>query len=209
MAMTMNMIFKEKKLLCLLCVVNSFTFEILKKCVLCLHKNHLKPKHERYFFNSLNYMPAASTVCMYIYIHICVFVCVRASTRVCGMWFRFIAFVYSTHYQPYAVFYFSFIFHELKNILRVRNKKRKTPTKWRRTEQQQKNDVKSFFFSHLTFFRIECCCICINVCHMRVIKWAHGFVYVCWFSLLFRLLFLTTRISIARFNERISFAGLT
>lgn len=81
-----------------------------KKCVLCLHKNHLKSKHERHYINSL-------TLCgqvLFVYIGICL--CVEASVSTRDMWFCFIAFVYSTHYQSYVVFHLYIFFVHFSRI---------------------------------------------------------------------------------------------
>lgn len=136
-----------------------------------------------------------------------------ASTRVCGMWFRFIAFVCIQCWLPnvcgiffFTSFYFPFIFHELKNTSSPTTKREKNISQnWIRTEHTKKMTSGLLYFVWL--FSNWMPCVCINVCHMRVIKWAHGYslgMWMCSFSLLFRLLFLTTRIRSIRFNERIS-----
>lgn len=106
------------------------------KCVICLHKIHLNSKCERHYSNCLTHsIHTYDIVCLRHVLCTRCCVCMRSPRVICD--FCFIAFVYSTHYLPYAVFYLycPFIFHELKNTLSVIPKRRRR----RRSEKQRKN----------------------------------------------------------------------
>lgn len=140
-------------------------------------------------------MPAESTVFMCVCLCECVRAFAFASTRVCGMWFRFIAFVYSTHYQTCAVFfwfYFSFIFHELNSIkYEVRNKNKKKERrekhrpKWMRTEH--KKMTSSFFLYFIRLWMLSYMHKCLS--YACVIKWAHGAFFRAFSCVCVRFLF--------------------
>lgn len=79
----------------------------------------------------------------------------------------------------------------MKSETKQKQKKReKHQPKWMRTEH--KKMTSSFFFISFDF---ECCCICINVCHMRVIKWAHGVFFSCVFVCVFVFSFIPATLS--------------
>lgn len=146
-------------------------------------------------------MPAACTVFK------CVYACVRSRPRVfCGKWFRFIVYTVLIA-KRMQYFYFSFIFHESKKKHLLSSKQKAKNTNQMKSHwTQRENDVKLFFIFPFVSFPIFECCVCINICHMRIIKWAHDFS-VC--SFVFSFIPATQSYQCVsqsiRFNERISF----
>lgn len=101
------------------------------------------------------------------------FVCVRPrspSTRVCGMWFRFIAFVRTVLITDSVRYFFYFI---LFSIHFSRTEKNVSQNWMREPNTPKKMTSGLFYFIWLLSNWMRW--VCINVCHMRVIKWAHGY----------------------------------
>lgn len=101
------------------------------------------------------------------------FVCVRPrspSTRVCGMWFRFIAFVHTVLITERVRYFFYFI---LFSIHFSRTEKNISQNWMREPNTPKKMTSGLFYFIWLLSNWMRW--VCINVCHMRVIKWAHGY----------------------------------
>lgn len=136
---------QKKKFVCLLCVVNSLTFFFFEKCVLCLHKNHLKSKHERHYFNCLTLSPSLRLWhVLFVRLSLSQCVCVRARMRpcprvICDFVLSHLYTILITSRMRCVLFIYVFIYFSRieKHIESDTNRRGKHLTKWKaRTEHE-------------------------------------------------------------------------